>query len=131
LYGGGGVYPDVLLPDTLWLSRMQESDVVAKWAGAYVSMAGSGLPELDQLLANGLPESAIDQFRTFAAQERFDIPKEAAVTSLLKPMLLRALAYVRWGNAGFYRAAALTDPQTAAAAQYFDRARSLMTNHAR
>lgn len=82
VYGGGGVYPDVLLdPPALspvWLARLAESDVPLAWVGGYLSGV--------------------------------TIPSDAEAESRLERMLLARLAYAKFGEAGYYRLITVVDP---------------------
>ena len=57
-YGGGGIYPDVVLPEPdpapLWLERAREADLPLKWVGGYLTAAGTALSSLDSLAAHPL-----------------------------------------------------------------------------
>ena len=113
VYGGGGVYPDVLLdPPALspvWLARLAESDVPLAWVGGYLS--GVTLPSLDSLLASRKPPAgAIANFRAFAGSKGVTIPSDAEAESQLERMLLARLAYAKFGEAGYYRLITAVDP---------------------
>ena len=130
VYGGGGIYPDVRLaedPQPLWLARVRENDLVLKWIGGYVN-ANVGIPAtLDALASQPLmPPSAIADFRSFASQQSVAIPAGADVDSELQRVLVRALARAKYGDAGYYRVAALVDPTVRRAAQQFDGASAIL-----
>lgn len=129
LYGGGGIYPDVPLPDAdaapLWLARVREADLPLKWVGGYVASAGAALSSLDTLAARRtLPPAAVASFRGLAAGERVEIPPDA--DTVLQRELVRVVAYAKWGEEGYYRLEALTDPEVAASTRQFDRAATLL-----
>lgn len=129
LYGGGGIYPDVTLPKAtpapLWLARVREADLPLKWVGGYVTAAGPALASLDTLLARrALPPDAVASFRTLAATEGIEIPADA--DSLLQRVLVRAVALAKWGEEGYYRMVAVTDPEVAAALPQFSRAAAIL-----
>src|SRR5207302_7815200 len=70
VYGGGGIYPDVVLPEPdpapLWLERAREDDLPLEGVGVYVAAGGASLPVLDSLGAPpALPASAPETLRTF------------------------------------------------------------------
>jgi carboxyl-terminal processing protease len=130
LYGGGGIYPDIALPEAspapLWLARVREADLPLKWVGGYVTAAGPALSDLDDLATRrALPPDALAGFRTLAAAEGVEIPADA--DSLLQGELVRAVALAKWGEEGYYRLVAVTDPQVAIAAQQFARAAAILS----
>jgi carboxyl-terminal processing protease len=131
VYGGGGVYPDVMLrePDgePLWLARVREENLILKWIGGYVAANAAALPTLDALAVNPtLPTAAAAEFRTFATQQGVSIPEGAAADALLQRVLVRAAARARFGDAGYYRIAALLDPTVQQGVQLFDRAAAIL-----
>src|SRR2546422_11283622 len=81
VYGGGGIYPHVVLPEPdpapRWLERAREDDLPLKGGGGYVAAAGAPLPGLDSLAAHpGLPATAPGTFRRFAAAQGVAVPAE-------------------------------------------------------
>ncbi|HEY2375357.1 MAG TPA: S41 family peptidase [Gemmatimonadaceae bacterium] len=131
VYGGGGIYPDVRLADQdaqpLWLARVRENDLVLKWIGGYVTANGSAIMTLDALAANPtMPAGAIAEFRSFATQQGVMIPAGADADGQLQRMLARAVGRAKFGDAGYYRIAALVDPTVREAAQEFDRASAIL-----
>lgn len=129
VYGGGGVYPDVVLPEPdpvpLWLARVREDDLPLKWIGGYLTAAGAALPSLDALAPNPvLPAGALADFRAFAQSQNVTIPPEG--DTRLERLLLRSIALTKWGEEGYYRVAAALDPAVKDAARYFDRAAGIL-----
>ena len=131
VYGGGGIYPDVriggedVLP--LWLARVRENDLVLKWIGGYVTANAAAVSTLDALAANPmLPAAAIGDFRAFASQQGVSIAAGSDVDAELQRVLTRAAARAKFGDAGYYRIAALVDPTVRQAAQQFDRASAIL-----
>ena len=128
--GGGGIYPDVLFGENaatpLWLSRVGEQDLVLAWVGGYVSANAASLGSLDAFLrALAVSPRGLAEFRAFAAQQGVAIPAGAEADAVLQRVLVRAVARARWGEGGAYSAAALADPEVAAAVKSFDRAAAL------
>jgi carboxyl-terminal processing protease len=124
VYGGGGIYPDVLLrepdPPPLWLSRVREEDLLLKWIGGYLSAAGASLTTAEALAAQPtLPASALTEFRAFAAQQGVTIPAGPEVDALLQRVLVRTVARAKFGEPGYVRVAAALDPAIREAAQQF------------
>ncbi|HET9986552.1 MAG TPA: S41 family peptidase [Longimicrobiales bacterium] len=119
VYGGGGIYPDVVLPevepDPLWLARARELELPVQWAGAY---AGSGaLPDSPETFASSpsLPAAALADFRALAEKAGVRVPESADADRVLARSLARTVAGVKWGAAGYYRVAAVLDPEVEAA----------------
>ena len=131
VYGGGGIYPDVRLPETpmapMWLARVDEDDLLLKWTGGWVTANAVALPALDLLAANPvLPATAVSEFRAFAAKDGIQIPTDTASDSMLQRVLVRTVAGTKWGDEGYYRLAAITSPEVAAARGTFDKAQSIL-----
>ncbi len=119
VYGGGGIFPDVLAPDAeaepLWLARLHEDDLVTRWAGGFAGSAPFASAEA--LAAQPrLPDAALADFRAFAGRAGASIPAGADVDARLQRALTRAVAFARWGEAGLYHLVAVTDPQVRDAA---------------
>jgi carboxyl-terminal processing protease len=130
VFGGGGIYPDASLPEPdpppLWLARVAEDELPLKWVGGYISAAGTTLPSLDSLVARpALPAAAVTQFRGFAAADGVEIPADA--DNRLQRALVRFVAYAKWGDEGYYRMVAVTDPEVQAAQRQFDRAATILS----
>lgn len=122
LYGGGGVVPDVILPARRvpdWLSRLGESGVLLPWAGGYAAAHTAQLTSVDAFATMQLPAAAIADLRTVAAARDVVIPADAETTDRLETIARRWVAYARWGEDGYYRIAARTDPEIAAAVRAF------------
>jgi carboxyl-terminal processing protease len=130
VYGGGGVVPDVILPQPyqpIWLTRLRETDALLTWSGGYVSANAAKLTTLEQFTAAlPLAAEAIADFRTFAASRGVNIPTDSADTNLLRRSLLRSVAYARWSDEGLYRVTAVTDPDVRVATGAFDRAAAML-----
>jgi carboxyl-terminal processing protease len=131
VYGGGGIYPDVLLPEPapppLWLSRVQEAELPAQWTGGYLGAHAAEFPSADALAASpSLPPAALADFRAFAAGRGVQIPAGAEADAFLQTELVRSVAWARWGEAGLYRVTAARDSDVAAAVREFARAQSLL-----
>jgi carboxyl-terminal processing protease len=128
VYGGGGIVPDVLLPASLaaptWLARLNESGTVLTWANGYVSANAASLPSVDALAAAPrLPAAALTEFRAYAARAGVEIPKDSASDDWLQRALVGEVAFVKFGDAGFYRMVALTDGAVSEAVREMERAR--------
>ena len=128
VYGGGGIVPDVLLPASLsapdWLARLNESGTVLTWVNGYVSANAAALPNVDALAASPeLPEAALVDFRAYAAKAGVTVPTDSASDHWLQRALVGELAFVRFGDAGYYRMVALTDGAVKAAVAQMGKAR--------
>ena len=126
VHGGGGIYPDVRLPDPRgppsWMARLLEDDLPIQWAGGYLSTAQ--LPALDSLAARpGLPAGALADFRKFAQGKGAEVPAVSGEEEArLERMLLRQLAFVKWGEPGYHQISAALDPVVRDAVRHFSRA---------
>jgi len=131
VFGGGGIYPDVLLEETAttpaWLSQMREQDLVLGWVGGYVSANTSALSSLDVFLrAPSIPNGAVAEFRAYAGRQGVVVPSDGATDAVLQRELTVAVARAKWGDAGAYGVIATIDPTIRAAVQTFERASSLL-----
>ena len=130
VYGGGGIFPDILYRDTetwpAWYLRLREEALIIQWIGGYVTASGAQFTNLDSLAAHPhLPPAAIEQFRAFAAKDSFNIPAGPEADSVLNRVLVRNVARVKWGDAGYFRLLAVFDGEVARANTAFDKARSI------
>jgi len=133
LYGGGGIYPDVVLPDPeprpLWLDRVYELNLPLQWVGGYVTDHEAELPSLDALAAQpALPASALASFRAFAAAQGAPVPDGPDADAHLQRILVRRVAAAKWGEAGYYRIDAVLDPAIKEAARALDAAAALVSS---
>ena len=131
MYGGGGIYPDIRLPDApaapSWAARAEEEDLLLKWTGGWITANAAALTSIDALAANPtMPPAALADFRTFAAKNGVVIPSDAASDEVLQRVLVRTVAATKWGDEGYYRLAAVTSSEVAAARGSFDRAQSIL-----
>jgi carboxyl-terminal processing protease len=132
VYGGGGIYPDVVLPERepvpVWLARVHEESIPLAWVGGYVSSAGARLTTAEALAAApALPAAALEDFRSFARKQGVSIPAGADADAWLQGTLVLRVAAAKWGEAGYYRVSAAIDPEVAAAARTFDRAAAILS----
>ena len=130
VYGGGGIYPDVMAPKgagrPVWLSRLYEDALPLKWTNGYVSANAAALSSLDAFVAHpALPDAAIAQFRAYAKTQGATIPDGVEADTLLQRALTRSVADVKWGEAGFYRVAAVLDADVIRGVGAFARAATL------
>ncbi|MEP6691810.1 MAG: S41 family peptidase, partial [Gemmatimonadaceae bacterium] len=130
-YGGGGIYPDVLLADDhiqpLWLARIGEEALAFKWTPGYLTANPAAFPSLDQLAAHPvLPAGALGSFRAFAAQQDVTIPSGDDADKLLERALLERIADAKWSDEGHYRISAILDRDVAAAIASFVQAQAIL-----
>ena len=116
VYGGGGIYPDVRLPERepppLWLARLREESLPLQWAGGWIGANGASLTSADALAASPtLPAAALADFRRFAAGQGVPVPDGPDADRLLERQLVLTLAGVKWGDSGAYRVLAAVDPE--------------------
>jgi carboxyl-terminal processing protease len=129
VYGGGGIYPDLKLANAplapAWLSEIRELDLPTAWAGGWVTANGPSIPSIDVLARDPvLPAAALAEFRSLAARKNVVIP--ADVDAELQRALVGAVAVARFGDAGYYRVVAVTDPQVKEAIAALDRASGMV-----
>ena len=128
VYGGGGIYPDVRLPEPpptpSWFTRVYEQQLTLAWSGSYVDAHESAMTSLDAFVTAGpLPPAALADFRAFAAKQGVEVPADA--DALLQRALRRAIAYAKWGTEGAYRVDATLDDAIRQATGAFDQASRL------
>jgi len=116
VFGGGGIYPDKMTPvravASPWLSRVEASLVVLKWAAGYVSAHRADLGEQAAMMKSpALPPGALADFRAMAAREGLTIPDGDAADRDLSRLLLPILVDAAWGEGPAYQVIAMTDPE--------------------
>jgi carboxyl-terminal processing protease len=131
VYGGGGIYPDVVLRDAprtpLWLARAREQDLVVKWVNGYLSEHPDHFGSIDAIAGmEAPPAAALADFRSFAAREGHTVPDGQDSDTVLGRALLREVAHAKFGDPGYYRVIAAHDPEVTAAVQAFDRAEAIL-----
>ena len=131
VYGGGGIYPDLRLPDVpaapVWLARASEDDLLLRWTGGWVTANAAALTTVEALAANPtLPPAAAADFRAFATKNGVAIPTDSATDVMLQRVLVRTVAATKWGDEGYYRLAAVTSSEVEAARGAFGRAQSIL-----
>lgn len=131
VYGGGGIYPDVVLDAPgrapAWYARLAESGALLAWAGAHAQANAAAYPSLEALAAKpALAPGALDELRRLAAARGVPVPTGADVDALLTRAALRYVADARWGDAGWYRLAAVQDGAVARAVEAFPQAAALL-----
>jgi carboxyl-terminal processing protease len=131
VYGGGGIYPDVVLPEPEsappWLARLHEEAIPLAWVGGYVSAAGTRFTTAEALAAAPtLSSTALDDFRAFARKQGISIPAGTEADAWLQRTLVSRVASAKWGEAGYYRVIAAVDPEITAASRAFDRAAAIL-----
>lgn len=113
VYGGGGIYPDRILADQpavpRWMSRVAEQQLASVWSGGYVDAQSASMRSLEDFVATQLPASALADFRAFAGKQGVPIPSDADADAALQGLLLRSIAYARWGSEGAYQVEARRD----------------------
>ena len=131
VYGGGGIVPDVRLdeppPAPVWLAKLDEMATPLQWVGAHVTEHGEAYPSIDQLIAApALAPGALQSFRTFAEGRGSPVPEGTEADRVLEQRLLLRIARTKWGTAGYYRLAALLDPEVVAARSAFAEAERIL-----
>ena len=131
VYGGGGIVPDVLLPERapapVWLSRLEEAALPLQWVGAHVTERAGDYPSLAPFLSSpALAPEALASFRAFAQAQGVSIPPGDEADRLLVRRLLLRIAAAKWGPAGELQLAAMLDPAIEAAREAFAEAESIL-----
>jgi carboxyl-terminal processing protease len=131
VYGGGGIYPDVVLPEGLsapaWLSRVYEDALNLKWIGGHVSSAAAAYPSLDALAASPkAAPGAVADFRRFAREQGVTIPDGADVDARIERAIVGWVALAKWQEPGFYRIAAVLSGDVKSAVEAFAKAESIL-----
>ena len=124
VYGGGGVYPDVVLPALPqlpeWLAQLEENGIPIRWASAFATASPAKPGD-----TGALDDAAIAKFREFAQSLNSNVPASAEIDARLKQHLAPLVARQRSGDSAYYRALAASDPWVADAIASFDRAAAL------
>ena len=131
VFGGGGIYPDVVLKTDAdpppWLERLGEQLLPLKWVPGYLGANPTALGTLEDLAKHPvLPAGAALDFRAFASREGVSVPTGAEADRLLEADLLPLLAEAKWGDAGYYRIAALLDGEVRRAEAAFAQAAAIL-----
>lgn len=124
LFGGGGIYPDVRtrrdVDPPAWVARVNELELPLVWAGGYVTERGAALGTLEGLpTAPSLPDATLASFRAFALERGVKVAESATDDDVLRVLLLRTVAAVKWGSAGLYQVEARLDPAIRDAMTWF------------
>jgi len=127
LYGGGGIYPDVVLdepdPVPLWLRRLQEQELPLKWAGAVSADAARAPADVERYVSGeAIPPSAVAEFREFTRARGGQVPDDPDADARLRRVLAAELARAKFGDAGYFRVVLSDDAWIQRAMQAFDRA---------
>ena len=126
LYGGGGIFPDIVLdrptPTPIWLARLNERELLTRWAGAYAAQAAAPTRVESYLDDGAVPKEAIADFRNFARANGGDLIESADADALLRRELIAAVARVKLGEAAYYRVLLRDDPWISQGVRAFDRA---------
>ncbi|HEV8195497.1 MAG TPA: S41 family peptidase, partial [Gemmatimonadales bacterium] len=131
VYGGGGIYPDVVLRrdslPPLWLERVTEQLLPLKWVAGYLGAHPDALGALEALASNPvLPAGAAADFRAFVSREGLPIPAGAEADNWLTLSLLPLLAEAKWGATGLYRVSAMLDGEVRRAIAAFAQATAML-----
>ncbi|MGQ0712573.1 MAG: S41 family peptidase [Gemmatimonadaceae bacterium] len=131
VYGGGGIYPDVLLPEgaamPLWLSRVYEDALNLKWIAGHVGSAAAAYPSLDALAASPkAAPGAVADFRRFAREQGLSIPDDGEAGERLDQAIVRWVALAKWHERGLYRIAAIQSADVERAVEAFGKAEGIL-----
>lgn len=131
VYGGGGIYPDVVLKSDsvapVWLQRLSQNLLPLKWVSGYVGANPTALGALEELAKNPvLPSGAAADFRAFAMREGESVPSGTDSDGWLRSALLPLMAEARWGSTGLYRISAVIDGEVERARTTFASAAAIL-----
>lgn len=131
VYGGGGVFPDVMLPNEevapAWMSRVAEQQLLLRWTASHVEGNAAHYSALDALAAKPVvAPGGLAAFRKFAAAQGVTIPEGADADMVLSRAILTRVADAKWGDAGYYRISAVLDPEVARATAAFEAAAGIL-----
>ena len=131
VYGGGGIYPDVVLPERaelpLWLSRVYEDRLELKWIAGHVSAAGAAYPSLEAVTASPkAAPGAVGDFRRFAKEQGVTIPDGAEEEAWLDRSIVRWVVLAKWQEPGLYRIAAVQSGEVKSAVEAFAKAEGIL-----
>jgi carboxyl-terminal processing protease len=126
VYGGGGIYPDVVLDEPpappAWGDLLGEDQLLVRWVGSYLTEPVFLPSTAADLAAAEIPPAVVQHFLAFARGSGVSLPPEAAESAGLREVLRREIAWARWGTGGYYTVAALRDGDVQAAVRHLDRA---------
>ena len=132
MYGGGGIYPDVVMPEARAGARVAGAPgggCRARRGGSarYLTENAAAFTTADALAAAPrLPDAALAQFRAFAQQQGHAVPAGAEADRALQRLLVAEIAGTKWGSAGYYRLQAALDEQIGVAVGEFARASGIL-----
>lgn len=133
VYGGGGVYPDVLLPEgegvPAWFSRVSERSLLLAWIAGHMSANAAAYPSLAAAVARPEPASgAVEDFRKYSGAQGVAIPPGEDADRLLRRQIILRVAYAKWADEGYYRVMAALDPEISAGVAAFDKAAAILAS---
>lgn len=131
VYGGGGVYPDVVAPTPRalpeWVRALNESEVWLAWIGTYLAGDGARLTSLEDFAGSDqLTVNAVENFRKIANDRKIEIPSDAGTEAQLHRMLRLVIAGAKWGEGGELTLRARWDSEVQLGMDSFARAASLL-----
>jgi carboxyl-terminal processing protease len=116
VFGGGGIYPDVVADEQqdrvpLWMSIVAERELILGWTGAFLEERGGLLVSAEAFVADStLRTVALSSFRTHATRAGVAIPNDLDADRQLWWMLSRFVAFAKWGSEAAYLVEARLDP---------------------
>jgi len=131
VYGGGGVFPDVLLPAPRalppWLAAANEQGLALEWVGAHLDAHPAAYPSLDALAAApALAPGGVAELRRALAAAGVAVPEGADADRAIEAALLPMVADAKWGSSGRYRIEAVRDAEITQAVKAFDKAAGIL-----
>jgi len=130
IYGGGGIVPDVTLPRAElpgWLAQADERGLLISWASGFVGKSSSAVSTIEAIAKPGaIDGAAIADFRAYASTNGVTIPPGSINDDLTSRALARSIAFVKFGQPGYYKVLALTDPTVKTSLESFARAAEIL-----
>jgi carboxyl-terminal processing protease len=130
IYGGGGIVPDVALPRAdvpAWIAQADERGLLLSWASGFAGKAGGAFSSIEAIAKPGaIDAAAVADFRAYASTNGVTIPQGSTHDDLASRALARSIAFVKFGQPGYYNVLALTDPAVKTSLESFARAAEIL-----
>ena len=129
VYGGGGIYPDIVFADRCprrsgWLGRVRTICHSSGWPATHRRTPPRSRRSMRwRRTRSSLGAGRLPGVRRQGRDRRAD---DAESDGRLQRALVRGVSAVKWGDEGYYRITALTDPDVAAAQAGFDKAQAIL-----
>ena len=130
IFGGGGIVPDVTLPRADlpgWIAQADERGLLLSWASGFVAKSANAFSSIETIAKPGAVDgAAVADFRAYATANGVTIPPGPTHDDLAARALARMIAFVKFGQPGYYKVLALTDPAVKTSLESFARAAEIL-----